>query len=179
MNWFKEHKRAWRTGFILVLALAMIGPWFFDRVNVPRPYLCSPPNVRLEGDFCGVPISITWMLRGMPSQFVYMMNSLISGVPQPYAVSNWIALLISIFLILPFLSTSIMIVWEKMRFSVNFQRVCLGLAAVSSVYIGILGFFISNSSSSWQLWGLWLYIFLTIGLLVVEILAVSKELTYS
>ena len=163
---FKEHKRNWRVFFLAMLALAMFGPWFFDRISVPQPYICSLPNVRLDDDFCGIPISITWLLGEIPSLFSYLISGLISGDHRSYATREWLVLLFSIFLILPFLSTPIVIIWEKQ----TFHRVALGLAAGTSLLIGIFGLFIGN----WALWGAWLYTFLTAGLLMAEILAMSK-----
>lgn len=44
---------------VLVAAtlLSLIGPWAFERVNVPAEYDCSKPYVRLEGDYCGLPVA--------------------------------------------------------------------------------------------------------------------------
>lgn len=173
MLWFKEHKRNWRVFFLAMLALAIFGPWFFDRVSVPLPYTCSPPYIRLDDDFCGIPISITWLLREIPSLFSYLISGLISGDHQSYATREWLVLLFSIFVILPFLSTPIVIKWEKQ----TFHRVSLGLAAGTGLLIGILAR--SLSIVSWMLWGAWLYVFLTAGLLVMEIVAAPKTIDIS
>lgn len=153
-----------------MLVLAMIGPWFFDRVSVPQPYTCSLPNVRLDDDFCGVPTSITWLLVGVPSQFVYLMKGLITGVSRPYVTSEWLAMLFSIFLILPFFSTLVLVIWQKYNWLSIFQRISLGSAAGTGLLIGILGF----SASSWMLWGLWLYMCLIVSMLKFEVLALRK-----
>ncbi|HMS01246.1 MAG TPA: hypothetical protein PKE62_18530 [Anaerolineales bacterium] len=46
-----------RAGVLLLLILALLGPWMFDQINVPAEYDCSAPFIRLNGDFCGLPIS--------------------------------------------------------------------------------------------------------------------------
>ena len=59
--WINEHKRIWRTAVLVLLIIAMTGPWSFDLINVPAEYPCSLPNYRLEGDFCGIPFSGIWI----------------------------------------------------------------------------------------------------------------------
>jgi hypothetical protein len=175
MLWLKEHKRNWRVAFLIMLVIVMSGPWFFDRVWVPQPYICSSPNVRLDDVFCGVPISITWLLAGVPSQFTYLVNGLITGSTANYAATEWLFILFSIFLMFPFISTPILILWQEQRYWSAIHRVALGLAAGTSLLIGTLDF----SVASWMLWGVWFYVFLTAGLLVVEIVAAPKTIDIS
>ncbi len=58
MSWINKHKRVWRVAILVLLLVAIMGPWTFDRINVPSEYPCS---VRLEGDFCGTPMSGIWI----------------------------------------------------------------------------------------------------------------------
>lgn len=173
MLWFKEHKSIWRVVFLGMLALAITGPWFFDRVHVPQPHTCSLPNVRLDDNFCGVPISITWLIRVMPAQFVYLVDGLINGTPRPhnYARAEWLMLLHSTLLVLPFLSTLALLIWHKLNWLSLLQRISLGLAAGAGLLVGILGF----SASSWRLWGVWLYICLTISMLIFDVLVSKRQ----
>lgn len=53
----KELKSVWRIAILYVLLIAFIGPWGFDRIHVPSQYECTFPTFRLEGDFCGTPLS--------------------------------------------------------------------------------------------------------------------------
>lgn len=172
MLWFKEHKGNWRIAFLIMLAVAMVGPWFFDRIWVPQPYTCSLPNVRLDDVFCGVPTSITWLLAGVPSQFTYLVNELITDSTSNYAATEWLFILFSIFLIFPFVSTPILILWQGQRYWSAIHRVALGLAAATGLLIGILDF----SVASWMLWGVWLYTGLTISMWILEFL-IARPLT--
>lgn len=45
----------WRTAALTLLLIAMAGPWVYDLIHVPAQYSCDGPNVRLQGDFCGLP----------------------------------------------------------------------------------------------------------------------------
>ena len=171
MLWFKEHRRNWRVFFLVMLVVAMFGPWSFDKIGVPLPNKCSFPSIRLDDVFCSSPVPIAWLLAEIPSQLTYLMIGLIAGVPPIRVASEWLYILLSIFLILPFLTTPVLIIWEKRQRGSPFHRVALGLAAGTSLRIGIIGLSIGN----WALWGAWLYTFLTAGLLMAEILAMSKS----
>jgi hypothetical protein len=60
MSWLNQNARLWRIIILVLLVLTFIGPWGYDRINVPAQYECSPPNFRLEGDFCGMPLPGVW-----------------------------------------------------------------------------------------------------------------------
>ena len=44
-----------RIVVLIAMLIAISAPWIYDRVNVPAEYACTN-GVRLEGDFCGIPI---------------------------------------------------------------------------------------------------------------------------
>jgi hypothetical protein len=167
--WLKEHKRIWRVFFLVMLVVAMFGPWSFDRIAVPLPNTCSFPSVRLDDVLCSSPLPMAWLLAEMPSQLTSLMNRLIAGVPLISVASELLYILLSVFLVLPFLSTSVLIRWEKRQRWSAIHQVALGLAAGTSLLVCTIGLFIGN----WALWGAWLYTFLTAGLLMVEIFAMS------
>lgn len=54
------NKRTWRAAALILIVVAMLGPWTYDLISVPAQYTCEGPNVRLQGDFCGLPLSILW-----------------------------------------------------------------------------------------------------------------------
>jgi hypothetical protein len=56
MVWTNEYKKVWRVAVLVLLLVAIMGPWTFDRIHVPSEYSCSSPYIRLEGDFCGIPL---------------------------------------------------------------------------------------------------------------------------
>ena len=62
MTWLNRYARGWRTFILLLLILAFISPWGYERINVPAHYDCTPPFIRLEGDFCGTPLPGIWSL---------------------------------------------------------------------------------------------------------------------
>ena len=61
--WFVTHKKILRGAILLLFIVAMFGPWIYNLINVPAEYTCSHPNVRLYGDFCGVPLCCGTLLH--------------------------------------------------------------------------------------------------------------------
>jgi len=61
-----KNSRTWRAVVLILLLIALIGPWTYERVYVPPPDSCTSPNVQAEGDlYCGIPFSILWELFGI------------------------------------------------------------------------------------------------------------------
>ena len=67
MSAIVKDRRTWRAVVLILLLVALIGPWTYERVYVPlemRP--CTAPNVQVEGDlYCGIPFSILWEFFGL------------------------------------------------------------------------------------------------------------------
>lgn len=57
MSWLYENKRVWRAVLLGLVAVALLGPWNFRLSYVLPQFECTPPNVRLEGNFCGRAVS--------------------------------------------------------------------------------------------------------------------------
>lgn len=62
MSTITKHKGMWRAAAVVFFAVAMVGPWAYDMIHVPAQYSCDGPNIRLQGDFCGLPLSLLWAL---------------------------------------------------------------------------------------------------------------------
>ena len=168
MKWFKEHKPAWRMGFLLMLVLAITGPWAFDRVSVPLPHTCSPPNIRLDDDFCGVPLSITWFVFTAVGELFDIVGRLFSGALRfASAVTQLRVFLFLCLLLFPVLSTVVLIWRGGGRRWGALHIAGLGLAAGVSVWRFGMGYFTAGWVI-WNLWGPWLYILLTASLFVLE-----------
>ncbi len=65
-RWFIRYKHALRLAILALLIISLLGPWMFDLINVPAEYPCDEPFVRLEGDFCGYPLSGFFALYLLP-----------------------------------------------------------------------------------------------------------------
>jgi hypothetical protein len=166
MKWISEHKRTVRMVFLIFLAIAISGPWFFDRINVPSPYACSAPNIRLDDEFCGLPLSITWFYSSVFGELSYIVTGLLTGALSFGDASRQSSYFILLFLLLlPVLSSASLILrGERRRWRV-LHTVGLGLAAGIGGWIAWLGY----ARASWMLWGMWLYIGLTLTMCALEI----------
>lgn len=166
MVWIHNNKRYWRITFLLLLGLAISGPWWFDRIWVPAPYTCAAPNIRLDDTFCGLPLSITWFY----TTFLGEITSLVAGrttntLSFDEAARTGLFIVWTTLPLLPVLTTARLLLRGDHRRGYLFHRVGLGLAAGLAGLFGILGF----SSASWSLWGLWLYLFLALSMFLLEL----------
>ena len=170
MSWIYKHKRVWRVAILVLLLVAIMGPWTFDRINVPSEYPCSTPNIRLEGDFCGTPMSGIWIFSWMVGGFI---NASVGFVTGAMGFTEWTrAFLFSLrlfLLLLPFFSTLLLILGGGHRRRQMFQAGAWGLASGIGLLIGISRY----PKLFWALWGVWLYIGLAASALILEVLALA------
>lgn len=163
MDWMVEHQRGWRLFGLGLLIIALIGPWAFDRINVPAEYPCAPA-VRLEGDFCGFPLSGLWMLWAVVSEFYFRVSGLFTGSTTTAELFvGFRVILTALIIVFPVFTTFSLLRAANRRL----QKVNLaawGLAA------GICLLFVVTSFTKfyWQLWGIWLYLASAIGALLIE-----------
>jgi hypothetical protein len=166
MRWINEHKRIFRVTFLICLIIAISGPWFFDQISVPSQYPCSAPNVRLDDRFCGLPLSISWFFSEIFRAPLNILRELVAGLLQAGdAFRQSIIVMLLCLLLLPALSSAILIVRGERKRRPILHIVGLGLAAGIGGWIAWLGY----SRASWMLWGVWLYIGLTASMFVLEV----------
>ena len=164
MDWMVEHQRSWRLFELGLLILAIFGPWAFDRIVVPADYPCDTA-IRLEGDYCGFPLSGMWMLWAVVSEFYLRVSGLFTGstTPAEWYVSFQI-ILGALAVVFPVFTTLFLLRAGNRRRLQKINFISWGLA------IGICLLFAVSSYPKfyWQLWGTWLYIVLAIGALLFE-----------
>lgn len=169
VSWINEHKNGWRAAVLIVLAVAVMGPWTFDRIHVPAEYPCS---FRLEGDFCGLPMSGIWLLLWMVYGFVRSSAGLVTGAMGFAESARLFLVSLLLFLrVLPFFSTLLLILRGDRRRQQVFNIVAWGLAAGIGLLIGLF----SYPKLFWVLWGIWLYVGLAASALAVELLAIRPN----
>ena len=173
MAWFHNNKRYWRIAFLLLLILAISGPWAFDRTSVPSQYPCSTPHIRLDEDFCGLPIPFTWIF----SEIIWAFSSPGFSLPffHPNPVMEAVFWFVLFLFMLPFFSTTILILQAELQRWHLLHWVGLGLATGLAGVYGVLGLLVDFSTARWMLWGLWLYLALNLGMLLLEKLAFRQE----
>jgi hypothetical protein len=171
MLWLTRHKRSWRAASLVLLVVALTGPWFFDRIHVPSPYTCSPPNVRLDENFCGTPLPLTWIVVDIARTSV-VSRALAGAMEAAELLYLLPILLLTMLLVMPLVSTSMLIVRKEHRRWHRFQLTALVLAAcVAGLVLALTGLAVGLSGLGrgyWVLWGHWLYIIAIASMLLGE-----------
>ena len=142
MPWINENRNFIRSLILILFVATLIGPWMFDQINVPAEYACDKPFIRLEGDFCGSPLS----------GFQFFSLFILVGL--------------SLLLLIPFFTT-LLVIWKKD--SRRLQTINLSMWSLASI-LALLLFVLQLQDKVFYLWGLWLYIMLAICTLIVEMI---------
>ena len=142
MPWINENRNFIRSLILILFVVTLIGPWMFDQINVPAEYACDKPFIRLEGDFCGSPLS----------GFQFFSLFILVGL--------------SLLLLIPFFTT-LLVIWKKD--SRRLQTINLSMWSLALI-LALLLFVLQLQDKVFYLWGLWLYIMLAICTLIVEMI---------
>jgi len=142
MSWINENRNFIRPIILIVFVVTLIGPWMFEQINVPAEYACDKPFIRLEGDFCGSPLS----------GFQFFSLFILVGL--------------SLLLLIPFFTT-LLVIWKKV--SRRLQTINLSMWSLALI-LALLLFVLQLKDKVFYLWGLWLYIVLAICTLIVEMI---------
>jgi hypothetical protein len=166
MSWIHQHRQELRAIILALLSLALIGPWMFDRIHVPAEYTCHRPNVRLYGDFCGVPLSGLRLLSIMVGGLMSTSKGLVTGSMR---FSDWgrefVFSLLGLLILLPIFSTLLLVLRRDHRRLQVFNLTAWGLALGLCLLMGLSNY----PYLFWALWGIWLYIALAASTLIIEL----------
>jgi len=170
MVWMIEHKQKIRAFILVLMIVSFMGPWGFDKTNVPAQYACNPPSIRLEGDFCGHPISgfqnFIWIIGDFGNGIMRILKG--EFIFDQTAFNLWIGLvysLVVIFLILPIINNFVMLLRGERPRLQKLNLVVCGLNLVPVLLLGLLRYPNIYLALSW---GVWLYFGLMISTLVLE-----------
>jgi hypothetical protein len=172
MTWISRHKRNLRITLLILMLLAIIGPWVFDLINVPAKYTCAPPNYRLHDDFCGMALSGLWVLWGSTAEFIRSAWMLVTG--QDGLASIFRVLAISLFdllIVLPVVSTLLVCLRDDNRRLVVFHMLICGLAAGAGLLMGLN----SYPRLFYVVWGVWLFVLATASAVILEVLLMRNR----
>jgi hypothetical protein len=167
MNWISEHKLKWRIAFLAVILVGVFGPWVFDEINVPAEYTCQPPNVRLYGDFCGIPLSGIYVVWAVLGELIRSILMLITGAFSLTVSARIILIaLMGLAIILPVFSTLLVSLRPNSRRWVIFQVAACVLGAGAGLFMGLS----SSLHIFYITWGVWLFLTAVIAAAVFEII---------
>ena len=159
MIWINKHKKVWRVAVLVLLLVATLGPWTFDLIYVPSNYSCSSPFLRLEGDYCGLPLPGVKVFSFMVSAFTNISIEFLTGATV--LTDRIRELLFSLSLplfVLPFVSTFLLLVRGDRRRRQVFGIITWSLAAAVGLLTGMLLGLSDGLKYTRFLWGIWLYI---------------------
>lgn len=165
-----RQKNVWRAIASILLLLAIIGPWWFDKIYMPTQYPCKGTIVRLEGNYCGVPMSGIWVPVFVGARFIELAKGISAGEIALTESVSMIAraglyLVFVLFLLLPLVSPWFLILKGDRKQLRWIEMLSLGIAAC------ICGIWVIGSltpQKSIALWGPWLYISVATGALFLE-----------
>jgi hypothetical protein len=155
----------WRKIILVLMLVAIIGPWAIERLSIPEPYECEN-GFRIDENFCGYPIS------GM--QIFIMLFGNIFGSAFRLFVSdgNFTEFAISfcavLFILLPMTSMLLLIASKEKPFGGG-DGAHLGILTFA-VILGMIGISREAVEIMWELWGIWLYLLLLISEWALELL---------
>ncbi len=173
MLWICKRRNIGRWTVLAALLVAIWGPWVYSSDGVPPPEWCRSPNVLLENGRCvalesGVTVLtfMVWVFFSLIAQFVSGALALPDRVRE---LSGVFLVMVSIcLLILPFLSTLLVIQRGDSRRLRIFHVMAWGAAAI----VSLLPILFDLTFRSTLFWGIWLYIGLAIGMLLIEMLVI-------
>ena len=168
-NLMNKNKQIWRIASLGLLVLALVGPWTYDVIYVPAKYPCKPPDIRLEGDYCGVPLSGIQVISFLLEAFVSISVGFVTGTAVfADRAREYLLTLLFLFPLLPFFSTALVIFKSNSRRQQIFHLLTWSLAFILCSYWFLITI-VNPHPQKWRLWGLWTYLVSAISVLILEI----------
>lgn len=165
MSWVNGNKHIVRVIILVLFIVSLLGPWAYDLINVPAEYTCSLPNVRLYGDFCGLPMAWFFGFMMFAGEFFHILRELITGS----FIGRGRELFGLVLYILPSLPllTTLLLLWKKDSPRLRiFHILAWGLGCVFPLF----ALFFQPNVQFLRLWGPWLYIGVAVSAVVFELL---------
>ena len=170
MSWINEHKNVGRVAVLILLLVAIMGPWAYTSDGVPPAAWCRDPNILLENGHCVRLVSGATVLTFMTGAFLSMGVELVMGATvfadrAGESLCVFLFMMLLFLLMLPFFST-LLLIWggDSRRLRV-FHVMAWGLAAVLSLLLAMSASVLMPG----PLWGIWLYIGLAASALALEL----------
>jgi len=174
MAWLHQSKNVVRGAVLILLLVAIVGPWTYSSDGAPPAEWCRDPNILLENERCVRLVSGIEVLTFMTSGFLSMNVQLAKGTlvladraREFFGVFLFVVLLF--LLVQPFFSTLLLIFGGDRPRRRMYHVATWGLAAVISALLLVASCW---SGLHTDLWGIWLYVGLAASALAVELSAV-------
>ena len=158
-----------RWVILVLMVVAIIGPWFYESIHVPSPNPCTS-GTRLDEDFCGIPVS------GLQVFVLFFVNIFSSALQLVTGDASGRELLGSLGVVLFFLPIISVLILSLIKDNTNSKVEKLNISVLIIAFIlGLLVTVLGISVASGELWGLWFYKVLIVCTLVLELISMRTK----
>ncbi|MGD2050733.1 MAG: hypothetical protein PVH03_14630 [Chloroflexota bacterium] len=173
ITWIYQHQNRWRAAILLLLLVAILGPWVYTSDGVPPAEWCEPPYILLESDRCVKLESGVTVFIFMVSVLFSMGPTLASGmIGSGEIFREFLFILFFFLLLLPFYSSLPLFLCRENRRLRLFNMATWGLALVPALLLATTG---GSGLPFYFFWGIWLYIILATLALILELLLLQNN----
>ncbi len=174
MAWINRRKNVVRVAGLILLLVAIVGPWTYSADGVPPAEWCRAPNILLENGHCVRLVSgaevLTFMIGGFLSLNVQLVTGTLALADRAREFFGVFLFVVLLFLLVqPLFSTLLLISGGDRPLRRKYHVATWGLAVVVS---GLLLVASCWSGLRTDLWGIWLYVGLAASMLAVELWAI-------
>jgi len=173
------HRNAWRVAALVLLVVAILGPWAFSGDGVPPAEWCDDPLILLENDRCVRLVPGATVFAFIVSAFFQIGVGLATGEAVltdrgGEFFGTFLFTVGALLLVLPFPSTLLLILGRGHRRLRVFHVITWGLAGLVALLLAV---FSARSGLPFALWGIWLYVGVCAVALTLELLALAADST--
>lgn len=167
MSWLNEHRGGMRIALLVLLVVALGGPWTYTRdgVGALPPEQCHPPLILLENGRCVRLVSGMSMLTYVAGGLISLCAQLVTGAMEIGRAREFLVVLWVLMPTLPLIST-LLVLWrsgsQRLRAA---HTIVWGVAATWS----LLQLLTASRPALSRVWGVWLYAGVATGALILEL----------
>ncbi len=176
MAWIAAHKNLGRGIVLVLLVVALIGPWVYEVLITDAPLggPCGGSLTLLKSGRCAIRLSGAQVIALLGQGFVDMSLEVLSGTTDLFdRAGEFFFMLNAWFLVLPLFSTLLLLIADDRQRLQSFGVLVWGLAVAPCLLL-VLG---DPSLRSVHFWGIWLFIGLAVTALAIEISALLARST--
>jgi hypothetical protein len=167
MSWLSKHWRALRIALLVLLVVALCGPWTYTRdgVGALPPEQCRPPLILLENGRCVRLVSGMSMLTYVAGGLISLCAQLVTGAMEFGRAREFLIALWVLMPTLPLIST-LLVLWRSGSHRLRVvHTIAWGVAATW----GLLLLLTASRPALSRVWGVWLYVGLAASSLTFEL----------
>jgi hypothetical protein len=162
-SWLDEHRRTLRMALLVLLVVALAGPWTYTLDGVPPPEWCRPPLILLENGRCVRLVSGLSVLTFGIGALFSLSAQLVTGAMRIGRMRDFLVFLCLV-PALPVFST-LLVLWRsgspRLRAA---HTIAWGLAAAGGLWL-----LTASRPALGRMWGGWLYVGLATSALILEL----------